>query len=223
MAIEILIADDHLILRQGLRALLRGHSDMRIVAEAGDGAEAVRLAAEASPQVVVMDVSMPGLNGVEATRQILARMPHAKVIILSLYSADWPLIAEAFRAGATGYIPKEASVDELVTAIRTVVQDKVYISPTAQDAAIEALRRPDADTSPRRLLTPREREVLRHLADGNAMKQIAVHLDVSVKTVETHRRQIMDKLGLHSVAELTKYAIRQGISTTDHGRDGGGS
>jgi DNA-binding NarL/FixJ family response regulator len=215
MAIEILIADDHLLLRQGLRALLRGHSDMRIVAEAGDGAEAVRLAAEFSPHVVVMDVAMPVLDGVEATRQILERNPATKVVMVSLYCADRPLIIEGFRAGASGYLPKEASVDELVTAIRTVMQDKVYVSPTLHDTVMQTLRRPDARGSAEWLLTAREREVLQQLAEGYAMKQIAVNLDVSVKTIETHRRQIMDKLGMHSVAELTKYAIRHGLTTAE--------
>ena len=214
MAIEILIADDHRILREGLCALLRGHSDIRVVAEADDGAEAVRLAAEVSPDVVVMDVAMPRLNGIEATRQILAQDPRIKVVILSLYSADRPLVAEAFRAGASGYLPKEASFDELATAIRSVMHGKVYISPECQNVARETLQHAaGADGAAGWPLTQREREVLRQVADGHAMKQIAVHLDLSVKTVETHRRQIMDKLGLHSVAELTKYAIRQGITT----------
>ena len=188
---------------------------MRIVGAAGDGHEAVRLAQELSPDVVVMDIAMPGLNGVEATRQILAARPATKVVILSLYSADRPLIADSFRVGASGYLPKEASVDELATAIRTVVQGKVYISPSVEKVVLEALRHPQSDGSVYWLLTPREREVLQELAEGHAMKQIAIHLDVSVKTVETHRRQIMDKLNLHSVAELTKYAIRQGLSTVD--------
>jgi len=214
MAIEILIADDHRILREGLCALLRGHSDIRVVAEADDGAEAVRLAAEVSPDVVVMDVAMPRVNGVEATRQILARNPAIKVVILSLYSADRPLVAEAFRAGASGYLPKETSFDELATAIRSVMHGKTYISPECQNVARETLQHAaGADGAAGWPLTQREREVLRQVADGHAMKQIAVHLDLSVKTVETHRRQIMDKLGLHSVAELTKYAIRQGITT----------
>ena len=214
MAIEILIADDHRILREGLCALLRGHSDIRVVAEANDGAEAVRLAAEVSPDVVVMDVAMPRVNGVEATRQILAQNPAIKVVILSLYSADRPLVAEAFRAGASGYLPKETSFDELATAIRSVMHGKTYISPECQNVARETLQHAaGADGAAGWPLTQREREVLRQVADGHAMKQIAVHLDLSVKTVETHRRQIMDKLGLHSVAELTKYAIRQGITT----------
>jgi DNA-binding NarL/FixJ family response regulator len=214
MAIEILIADDHRILRDGLRALLRGHSDIRVSGEADNGADAVRLAAELDPDVVVMDVAMPRVNGVEATRQILARNPRIKVIILSLYCADRPLVAQAFHAGAAGYLPKEASFDELATAIRAVMQGKAYVSPDSENLLREALQRTGGpDGSPCWPLTPRECEVLRQVADGHAMKQIAVHLDLSVKTVETHRRQIMDKLGLHSVAELTKYAIRQGITT----------
>jgi DNA-binding NarL/FixJ family response regulator len=215
MPTRILLADDHLILRQGLRALLRRHSDMEIVAEAGDGQEAVALAEELSPDVVVMDVAMPGVDGLEATRQILAVRPLTRIVIFSVYSADRPLITACFRAGAAGYLPKEDSFDELGTAIRTVMQDKVYVSPRVEGAVLEALRQPAAEGSVFWSLTPREREVLQELAEGNAMKQIAVHLAVSVKTIETHRRQIMDKLNLHSVAELTKYAIRQGLTTVE--------
>jgi DNA-binding NarL/FixJ family response regulator len=212
METEILLADDHTILREGLRALLRNHRDMRVVAEAGDGREAVRLARELSPHVVVMDLAMPGLGGVEATRQILEAKPETKILVLSLYSADRPLIAACFHAGASGYLPKEASFDELAVAIRTVMQERVYISPSAEKIVLEALRHPNADGSAFWRLTPREREVLQELAEGHAMKQVAVRLDLSVKTIETHRRQIMDKLDLHSVAELTKYAIRQGLT-----------
>ena len=214
MSTTILLADDHVIIRDGLRAMLQRQPDMRIVAEAGNGHDAVALADELGPDVVVMDVAMPGLDGIEATRRILEKRPATKVLVLSVYSGDRPLIADCFRAGASGYLPKEGSFDELALAIRTVMQDKVYISPRVEQGALDALRNPDSDAAAHRL-TPREREVLRELADGFAMKQIAVHLDVSVKTIETHRRQIMDKLNLHSVAELTKYAIRQGLSSVD--------
>lgn len=217
MSITILLADDHVILRDGLRALLRRQPDMAIVGEAGDGRDAVRLAQELSPHVVVMDLAMPGITGLEATRQIMADRGESKVIILSLYAADRPVIADCFRAGACGYVPKESSFDELVGAIRTVIQDKVYISPSVEKTVLEALRHPESDGSAYWLLTPREREVLQELANGYAMKQIATRLDVSVKTIETHRRQIMDKLAIHSVAELTKYAIRQGLTTAEDG------
>jgi two-component system NarL family response regulator len=185
------------------------------VGEAHDGAEAVGLAAEHSPDVVVMDVAMPEVDGLEATRRILDRRPETKVIILSVFSADRPLIVDCFRAGAAGYLPKEASFDELATAIRTVAQDKVYISPGVEAVVLEALRHPESNCSADWRLTARQRQVLRHVAEGEALKQIATQLDVSVKTIETHRRQIMDKLDLHSVAELTKYAIRQGLANLD--------
>jgi two-component system response regulator NreC len=214
-ATTILLADDHVIIRDGLRALLRRQSDMEIIAEAGDGDDAIALAEELGPDVVVMDVAMPGVDGIEATRRILEKRPATRVIILSVYSADRPHIAECFRAGALGYLPKEGSFEELAVAIRAVMQDKVYISPRVEKSALDALRHRDPTASSERLLTHRERQVLRELAEGYAMKQIAVHLDVSVKTIETHRRQIMDKLDLHSVAELTKYAIRQGLTTLD--------
>ena len=213
--IRILLADDHAIIRDGLRALLRRQADMEIVAEAGNGHDAVALADELGPDVVVMDVAMPALDGLEATRRILRARPATRVIVLSVYSADRPMIVDCFRAGAAGYLPKEGSFDELAGAIRTVMQDKVYISPRVEKSALDALRHPGSADSAERLLTQRERQVLAELAEGYAMKQIAVHLEVSVKTIETHRRQIMEKLDLHSVAELTKYAIRQGLATLE--------
>jgi DNA-binding NarL/FixJ family response regulator len=218
-AITILLADDHCILRDGLRSLLRAEPDFRVVAEAADGREAVRLAAELSPDVVVMDLSMPHLNGIEATRQILAHHPRTKVVALSVHS-DLKLMARCFRAGASGYLPKEVSFEELTAAIRTAADGRTYLSPMIAPGLLQELSRPgggdgngNGDGSAFDRLTTREREVLQLVSEGLPTKRIAAELDVSVKTVETHRRTLMEKTGLFSIAELTKLAIREGLTT----------
>jgi DNA-binding NarL/FixJ family response regulator len=215
---KILLADDHQIVREGLRSLLNQHEDMEVVAEARNGRDAVQLAQELQPDVVVMDVGMPGLNGIEATRQITAREPEAKVVALSMHS-DRRFMGEMLKAGAKGYLLKDGAFEELATAIRSVVADKVYLSPRIADVVVDdyVRRTPGqgGDTSAFAKLTPREREVLQLMAEGRATKEIALDLKVSIKTVETHRRQIMEKLNIHSVAELTKYAIREGLTSLD--------
>ena len=190
---------------------------MQVVAEANDGRSAVQLAQELQPDVVVMDVGMPGLNGIEATRQITNREPDAKVVALSMHS-DRRFMGEMLKAGAKGYLLKDGAFEELATAIRSVVANKVYLSPRIADVVVDdyVRRTPGqaaGDTSAFAKLTPREREVLQLMAEGRATKEIAMDLKVSIKTVETHRRQIMEKLQIHSVAELTKYAIREGLTT----------
>lgn len=226
--IRILIADDHQILRQGLRSLLERHTDMQLVGEAADGRSAVRMAGELKPDIVIMDVAMPDLNGIEATRQINTGDSGARVVGLSMHS-DRRFIAEMLRAGAKGYLLKDSAFDELAGAIRAVVADRVYLSPDIADVVVEDyLRRSPGDrgatgaaaaaggggqSSVFNRLSPREREVLQLMAEGKATKEIARELHVSVKTVETHRRQIMTKLDVFSVAELTKYAVREGLTT----------
>jgi DNA-binding NarL/FixJ family response regulator len=225
--INILLVDDHKIVREGLRSLLEAEDDFRVVAEAADGRAAVELAREHSPAVVVMDIAMPQLNGIEATRQIINSLPRAKVIALSMHS-DRRFMSEMLRAGASGYLLKDAASEELIQAIRTVVGGNVYLSPQITDVVVDDyLRRlPDggalapahghgAARGAFTALTAREREVLQLMSEGKATKQIAMILHVSIKTVETHRRQLMEKLDLHSVAELTKYAIREGLTTVD--------
>jgi two-component system, NarL family, response regulator NreC len=222
--INILLVDDHKIVREGLRSLLEAEDDFRVIAEAADGRAAVELAREHSPAVVVMDIAMPQLNGIEATRQIINSLPRAKVIALSMHS-DRRFMSEMLRAGASGYLLKDAASEELIQAIRTVVDGKVYLSPQITDVVVDDyLRRlPDGGAiAPAvggrgafAVLTAREREVLQLMSEGKATKQIAMILHVSIKTVETHRRQLMEKLDLHSVAELTKYAIREGLTTVD--------
>ncbi|HEY8665253.1 MAG TPA: response regulator transcription factor [Tepidisphaeraceae bacterium] len=215
MAIKVLIADDHQILREGLRILLKSEPDVQIIGEASNGRSAVELAAQHAPDIVVMDVSMPDLNGVEATRQIIEANPSIKVIALSAHS-DHRLVSEILKAGASGYILKDAAFDELINAIRAVQTDQVYLSPRIAALVLKDFKtRAGATGSVFSTLTDREREVLQLMAEGKATKEVAAHLHVSVKTVETHRAKIMDKLNLYSVAELTKYAIREGLTSLE--------
>ena len=214
MAIKVLIADDHQIVRQGLRTLLEREPDLEVVAEAENGRSTVRLARESHPEVIIMDVAMPDLNGIEATRQIISEMPKVKVIALSMY-ADRRFVANMLKAGASGYLLKDCASEELVRAIRVVLAHKTFLSPGVADIVVkdyvQAPLGPEASVFS--LLSNREREVLQLMAEGKSTNQIAECLHVSVKTVETHRQQIMQKLKMHSVAELTKYAIREGLTT----------
>jgi DNA-binding NarL/FixJ family response regulator len=212
MSIRILLADDHRILRQGLRTMLISERDFEVLAEAEDGRTAVEMAQRLTPHVVVMDIGMPGLNGIEATRQIVERVPSVRVIALSAY-ADRRLIAEVLKAGASGYLLKESAYEELAEAIRTAAAKKVYLSPRIAAELVDDYVRMSKDPGPSVFdsLSPREREVLQLIAEGQSTKEVARILKVSVKTVETHRRQLMNKLELFSVAELTRYAIREGL------------
>lgn len=216
MSIRILLADDHKITREGLRLLLDNQQDMEVVAEAEDGRTAVSLVREVVPSVVIMDVSMPDLNGVEAARQIVAQFPDVKIIGLSMHS-DTLFVTEMLKSGASGYLLKDCAFDELALAIRTVVAGKTYLSPSISGVVVDDYlhRLSKADFSDSEVLTDREREVLQLLAEGKSTKQIALKLHISVKTVETHRRQIMNKLDIHTVAELTKYAIRKGLTSLE--------
>ncbi len=216
MSITILLADDHKIVRDGLRALLENQPDMKVVAEAENGRTAVQLAQQKRPQVVIMDISMPDLNGIEATRQMIRELPDIKVIALSMHS-DRRYILRMFRAGAVGFLLKDCAFEELVSAINTAIADQPYVSPSIAGIIIQDFVRSGSQisSSATDVLTAREREVLQLLAEGWATKEIASHLHLSVKTVETHRRRIMEKLGLHGIAELTKYAIREGLTSLD--------
>ena len=216
MSIRILLADDHGIIRQGLHSLLDKQPDMEVIAEAEDGRKALDLVRELVPDIVIMDVTMPNLNGVDATRQIVERFPKIKVIALSIHS-NRRFVADMLKAGASGYILKECLFDELVRAIRTVVADSIYLSPRITSIVIDDYVSiiPNNEISISSVLTKREREVLQLLAEGKSTKQIALALHVSTKTIEANRRQIMEKLDIHSVAELTKYAVREGLTSLE--------
>jgi DNA-binding NarL/FixJ family response regulator len=216
MTIRVLIADDHTIMRAGLRSLLEKEDDIAVVAEAENGRRAVQLAVEHKPDVVVMDVSMPDLNGIEATAQLLESLPDVKVIALSMHT-DKRFVMGMLRAGASGYLLKDCASQELANAIVSVASNKKYLSPDIAGLVIEdslygGQQEEEAVAS---MLSAREREVLQLIAEGWSTKQIAAHLYVSVKTIETHRRQIMKKLDLHNIADLTKYAIREGLTSVE--------
>jgi len=213
MKITILLADDHQMMREGLRSLLEREADLKVVAEAEDGRAAVELALQHKPTVAVLDLGMPHLNGIDAARQIAASKAGSKVIILSVH-ADRRFVTESLRAGAAGYVLKECAFEELAHAVRVAAANETYLSPAIARSVVEDY----LGHSPRRcssafiVLTDRERQVLQLLAEGRSAKQIATDLSVSIKTVETHRANIMKKLGKHSIAELTKYAIREGLT-----------
>lgn len=213
---KILLVDDHKMMRDGLRALLEKEG-IEVVGEAGSGRESLALAEQLRPDIVIMDISMPALNGIDATRKLMAEVPGTKVIALSM-NADRRYVVAMFQAGATGYLLKNSAADELIRAVRTVADELTYVSPHIASLVIESAlhgpRPPGEDAAPRPL-SPREREVLQLLAEGKSSKEIASQLALGVTTVETHRRQIMDKLQIRSIAELTKYAIREGLTTVD--------
>ncbi len=213
--IRILLADDHTVVRDGLRALLEKQSDMAIVAEAADGRDSVRLAEEHTPDVVVMDIAMPNMNGIEATRRILASNPRTAVVILSMHQ-DESYVLRSLKAGAKGYLLKDSLRSDVIDAIRTVFQGRSFFTKKVgrilQEDYIRQLERRGLDDS-YDLLTDREREVLQLVAEGRTNKEVAAMLNVSLTTVETHRTHILQKLGLHSVPELILYAVRKGIIT----------
>lgn len=212
---RILLADDHKMMRDGLRALLERQPGMEIVGEASTGYEVLSQVEKLQPDVVVMDVTMPELNGVEATRRLVAARPSLKVVALSVHT-DRRYMMAMFEAGAVAYVPKNVAFEELAQAILAVMRGQRYLSPAVTGAVIEGyLRKSNPAATPGTSLSPREREVLQLLAEGNSSKDIASRLNLSVATVETHRRQIAAKLDIHSVAELTKYAIREGLTSLD--------
>ncbi|MCU0865551.1 MAG: response regulator transcription factor [Planctomycetes bacterium] len=212
---KLLLADDHAIIREGLCKLLQqsGHT---ILGEAEDGRTAVRLATELQPDVIVMDIGMPGMNGIEATRLILEKTPTAKVVALSMHS-DATYVGRMLQAGARGYLLKESAFDELSQAIENVTKGRIYLGRKIQGVVVgDYVERLSGNSSgPAVSLTNKEREVLQLVAEGKSTKEIAQALTITVKTVETHRHNIMDRLGIRSIAQLTKYAIRQGLTSLD--------
>ena len=211
---RVLLADDHKILRQGLRTLLEQEKDIQVVGEADNGRSSVKLTSELAPDVVIMDVAMPDLNGIDATRRINEAEPRTRVLALSMHS-DGRYVRGMLQAGARGYILKDCAAEELTHAILTFMAGRVYVRPGVTDAIVNDYVRQLAAADGPPTLTHREREVLQLLAEGGSTANIAAGLHLSVKTIETHRKRIMDKLDLRSIAELTKYAIREGITTVD--------
>ena len=217
MSIRVYIADDHRLFREGLKELVNKDSNMHVVGEAEDGQAAIRALAKTNPDVVIMDVCMPDINGIEAARQILRDFPEIKILALSMHS-DPNYVAQMLRAGAKGYLLKDSAAQELTEAVRTVSGNLTYLSPRVAGSVVDSHVRnhtPPGESSAYTVLSSREREVLQMLAEGNSTKAIADKLFVSVKTVETHRRNIMKKLAISSVAGLTKYAVREGLTSVD--------
>lgn len=215
MPFRILLADDHEIVRRGLCALLRAQSDWEVCGEAGNGREAVEKALQLKPEVVILDIGMPQLNGLDATRQILRADPQIKVLILTLYDSD-QVVQEVLNAGARGFLLKSDAARDLVAAVEALRRDKIYFTPKVASMVLEGYLHRDSSGSPvstatRSRLTPREREIVQLLAEGKSSKEVAVTLGLSVKTAETHRSNIMRKLELHSVSDLVLYAVRNNI------------
>ncbi|MCJ7457857.1 MAG: response regulator transcription factor [candidate division Zixibacteria bacterium] len=211
--IKILIADDHKILRQGIRSLLAPQPDFEVIGETADGPETLKETFKLKPDVVLMDIGMPNLNGFEATRQIKKKLPEVKVLVLTMYQDD-EYVLQALQSGASGYVLKDVAVEELVTAIRAVNNEQYYLSPSISRTVIDAyLRKTEkGGKEPSELLTAREREIVQLIAEGHTNKEIAAKLFISVKTVDAHRSHIMEKLDIHDMALLVKYAIRKGIT-----------
>jgi two-component system, NarL family, response regulator NreC len=216
MSIKVILSDDHNIFRESLATLLQQEIGIEVVAQAGDGRTAIDLVKKHQPNVIIMDISMPDLNGIEATRQITSAFPRTKVIALSMHS-DQKFVAEMLKAGASGYLLKDTEAKDLIEAIHTVARHGIYLPPALADMVVEGYvrNRPMDEMKASATLTSREREVLQLIAEGKTTKEIALKFGISAKTIETHRLNIMEKLNLHNIAELTKYAIREGLTSID--------
>lgn len=210
-AIRLLLVDDHLLIRASLRSLLTEYPGIEVVGEAGDGREAIEMVGRHQPDVVLMDISMAGLNGLEATRLIRKEFPQVQVIVLSMHAGERQVL-QALRAGAGGYILKDSAPRELELAIESVARGKLFLSPAISRQVIEVfLGQMGGQADPLDQLTPRQREILQLIAEGHSSKQIAHRLDASVKTIESHRASLMERLDIHDIAGLVRYAIRQGL------------
>jgi DNA-binding NarL/FixJ family response regulator len=212
VTVRLVLVDDHAIFREALRVMLQAEDDIEIVGEAGNGREAISLARELNPDMVVLDVGMPDMNGIEATAAIVGRSPHIKVIALSTHS-DRRFVAEMIKSGASGYVVKTAASTELLRAIRAVARGQSYLCPEVAAGVMRAAAEGShMGASAGRVLTRREREVLKFIAEGLRTAAIAARMQLASSTVEVHRRNLMRKLNLHSIAELTKYALREGLT-----------
>ncbi len=214
MTIRIVLADDHPIFRRGLRSLLDAEPGVKVVAEVGEGIGAVEAVRTQKPDVVIIDVAMPGMNGLESTRRILDERSEVNVLCVSMHS-DKRFVESAFRNGARGYLLKECALEDLVAAVRAVVAGQIFVSPGLANKALGGYNAQESEGSALSALTPREREVLQLLAEGHSTSDIAKRLHVSGKTVSSHREHLMQKLGTHSLAGLTKFAIREGLTSAD--------
>jgi DNA-binding NarL/FixJ family response regulator len=213
--IRVLLADDHTLVRAGIRGLLEKMAGIQVVAETGDGREALRLIEAHQPDVVLMDITMPGLNGLEAASRVTKDFPKVCVIMLSVH-ANEEYVWQALRGGAAGYLVKDAGPAELELAVTAVARGEMYLSPAVSKHVVQDyIRRVAGETSTLDFLTPRQREILQMIAEGNTTKEVAERLNVSVKTVETHRAQLMERLDIHDVAGLVRYAIRVGLISPD--------
>lgn len=210
--VRILLVDDHKMIRDGLKNLILKHERFKVIGECAGGRDAIRLSEEIKPDIVIMDISLPDLNGIEATIQIKSKHPEISVIMLSMHS-DRRFVIESLKAGASGYVLKDMPFEELVLAMNSVLHGHIYVSAPVAGALIMDFLKHGEQGSAFSLLTDREREVLRLYADGKSTKEIAFILSLSGKTIETYRKQIMDKLKIRNIAELTKYAIREGLTT----------
>jgi DNA-binding NarL/FixJ family response regulator len=216
MTVTLLLADDHQIVRQGLQAILRTESDVRLVGEAADGPETIRLVERLRPDVLVLDLMMPGLNGLEVARQLARRAPQTGIVMLSMH-ANEAYVVEAFRVGAKGYVLKESGAEELIRAVREVAAGRRYLSPPLSEQALGtyASRAAATQVDPYNTLTLREREVLQFTAEGHSGSEIARRLHISPRTVESHRANLMRKLGAHNQRELVRYAVERGIPSKE--------
>ena len=213
--IRVLLVDDHHLVRTGMRSLMQAMSDITVVGESGDGRAALELLTSLQPNIVLMDIAMPELNGLEATTRIAKDFPNTRVIILSMHASE-EYVLQALRAGASGYLVKNAAPEELELAIRAVARGETYLSPAISRHVVEELLgRSTASTNPVDALTPRQREILQLVAEGKSTKQIAGSLGVSVKTIESHRAQLMERLDIRDVAGLVRFAIRHGVAQGD--------
>lgn len=213
--IRILLADDHTLVRAGIRALLQNLAGIKVVAEASDGRLALELIEQHLPDIALIDIAMPGLNGIEITARVAKEWPQVRVLILSMHMNE-EYVLQTMRAGATGYLVKGADTNELEMAIRAVARGENWLSPAISKLLVsDYVKRVSGETSAHELLTPRQREILQLIAEGNSTKEIAHILNISVKTVETHRADLMQRLDIHDLAGLTRYAIRAGIVTSE--------